>query len=99
MQSLELGREPYQTELDEAVDKEIAAVVLKNEQRKKRKGTDGVVASQNAVKNEEHDRILVLEDTVEKLDDRMQVWGSVLTKLYEAQFGKSSSAVQKRPKK
>ena len=66
------------------MEKEIAAIVLKNEERKKRKDNDGVVASQNAIKNEVDDRILLLEDNVEKLDDRLQVWGSMLTKLYKA---------------
>ena len=99
MQTLDLSREPYQTELDEAVEKEIAAAVLKNEEKKKKKGNDGAVSGHNAISSEVDDRILVLEETVEKLDDKMQVWGSMLTKLYEKQFGKSAYPVQKRPKK
>jgi hypothetical protein len=38
---MDLGWEPYQTELDELVEKEIAAVMLKNEERKNRKGKEG----------------------------------------------------------
>jgi hypothetical protein len=96
---LELGREPYHTELDEAVEKEIAAVILKNEERKRRKGNEGAVCDRNAVKDEVEDRILHLEESVEKIDDRMQVWGSMLSKLYEAKFGKSGSKVNKQGKK
>jgi hypothetical protein len=34
---MDLGQEPYQTELDELVEKEIATVVMKIEERKKKK--------------------------------------------------------------
>ena len=96
---MELGREPYQTELDELVDKEIAAVLLKNEERKKKKGNDGATAVHNVVNNDVDERLLFLEDAVEKFDRKMDVWGSMLSKLYKAQFGKTASAVEMEGKK
>jgi hypothetical protein len=92
---MELKRESYETELDKLVEKEIAAVVLKNEERKKRKGKEGELTVPSAVNNDVEDRLLLLEDAVEKWDDRMDVWGSILSKLYDAQFGKSSTGVPK----
>ena len=94
-QSLDLGREPYQIELDEAVEKEIAAVLLKNEERKKKKRNDVAMAPLNSAVNKEfEDRILLMEDTVEKWEERMDDFGSMLSKMYEAQFGKKPSRVQ-----
>ena len=90
---MELGREPYQTELDDAVEKEIAAVVQKNEERKKRKGAQGAVNVDTAVNKDIEDRLLLLEDSIEKWDEKMDFMGSMLSKLYEAQFGKSASTV------
>ena len=42
---------------------------------------------------------MLLEESIEKIDDRMQVWGSMLSKLCEAKFGKSGNTVQKQGKK
>ena len=96
---MELGREPYQTELDDAVDKEIAAVVLKNEERKKRKGVQGAVNVETAVNKDIEDRLLLLEDSIEKWDEKMDVMGSMLSKLYKAQFGKFTSIVHEDEEK
>ena len=87
---MQLGQKPYQTELDDLVEKEIAAVVLKNKERKKRKGIDGGVAANSAVNKDIEDRLLLIEDCIEKWDEKMDVMGSMLSKLYEAQFGKSA---------
>ena len=92
---MQLNREPYQTEVDDAVEKEIAAVILKNDERKKRKGVDDSGAVQTAATKGIQDRLLLLEDSIEKFDERMDVWGSMLSKLYEAQFGKNKSRVRK----
>ena len=94
-QSMQLGRKPYQTELDDAVEKEIAAVILKNDERKKKKGVDDSGTVQTAATKDIQDRLLLLEDSIEKFDDRMDAWGSMLSKLYEAQFGKNESRVRK----
>ena len=97
---MELGREPYQTELDEAIEKEIIAVLLKNEERKKRKRNDGVVVHvHSAVNKEVEDQIMLMEDTVEKWEERMDVWRSMLSKMYEAQFGKKPSRLHEERKK
>ena len=72
---------------------------MKNEERKKRKGHDGAVAVHTAINNNVEDRLLLLEDVVEKWDDRMDVWGSMLSILYEAQFEKSATRVHKEEQK
>ena len=96
---MQLGQEPYQTELDNAVDKEIAAIVLKNEERKKRKGVHEAVNVETAVNKDIEDRLLLLEDSNEKWDEKMDVMGSILSKLYEALFGKSASIVHEDEEK
>ena len=90
---MQLGREPFQTELDDAVEKEIAAVVLKNEERKKRKGIDGGVSVHTASKKDIEDRLLMIEDSIEKWDEKMGIWGSMLSKLYQAKFRKDAAIV------
>ena len=96
---MELRREPYQTELDELVDMEIAAVLKKNEERKKRKGLDGPAGVNNVVNDDVDERLLFLEDAVEKIDVKMDSWGNMLSKLYEKQFGKTPTLVEKKRKK
>ena len=96
---MQLGREPYQTEVDDAVEKEIAAVILKNEERKKKKGVDDSGDVQTAAMKDMQERLLLLEDSIEKFDDRMDEWGSMLSKLYEAQFGKNESRVREKARK
>lgn len=90
---MQLGREPYQTELDDEVEKEIAAVVSKNEERKKRKGVDGGVNVRIGVNKDVEDRLLLLEDSIDKWDEKMDVMGSMLSKLYKAQFGEEAVIV------
>ena len=90
---MQLGREPYQTELDNLVKKEIAAIVLRNEERKKRKGVDGAVDVHSAVNKDIEDRLLFIEDSIDKWDEKIDVMGSMLSKIYEAQFGKSGTIV------
>jgi hypothetical protein len=72
---LDLGREPYQTELEELVEKEITAVVLKNEDKKKRKGKDGALAVHTGFTNEVDERLLLLEDVVEKWEEKWRYGG------------------------
>lgn len=43
--TMELGRKPYQTELDEVVDKETAAVISKNEEKKRKQGKEGTTSN------------------------------------------------------
>ena len=81
---MQLGWEPYQMELNDVVEKEIAAVVLKNEEEKKRKGVDGTANVQIAVNKDIEDWLLLIEDYIDKWDEEMDVWGSMLSKLYEA---------------
>ena len=96
---MQLGREHYQTKLDDAVEKEIASVILKNEEKKKRKGVDDSGAVQTAATKDIQDRLSLLEDSIEKFDDRMDEWGSMISKLYQAQFGKNESRVRKEERK
>jgi hypothetical protein len=75
------------------VEKEIAAVVLKNKERKKRKGKDGALAVHTGFTNEVDEHLLFLEDVVEKWKEKMEVRASMVSKLYEAQFGKTVCAL------
>lgn len=59
----ELGWESYQMELDDLVEKEIAAIVLKNKERKKRKRVDGAVAANSAMNKDIEDRLLLIDTT------------------------------------
>ena len=85
---LDLGWEPYQTELDELVEKEIVAVVCKNEERKKRKGKEGMTSTQTVSTSDFNERLLQVEDFMERWDEKLDSWGTMITKLYEVQLGK-----------
>ena len=70
---MDLGRKPYQTELDELVEKEIAAVVMKNEDRKRRKGKVGIHSTLTASSNDLNERLLLVEDFMERWDEKLEV--------------------------
>jgi hypothetical protein len=90
---MDLGREPYQTELDELVEKEIAAVMSKNEERKNRKGKEGGQAIPTGITSDVDERLLLLEDSFDKWTEKMELWRTMVTKLYENQFKKPTSRV------
>jgi hypothetical protein len=88
---MDLGREPYQTELDELVEKEIAAVMSKNEERKNRKGKEGGQAIPTGITSDVDERLLLLEDSFDKWTEKMELWRTMVTKLYKNQFKKPTS--------
>ena len=51
-------REPYETELEELVEKEIAVVVSKNEERKRKKWKEATSSTQAADSTDLNDRLL-----------------------------------------
>jgi hypothetical protein len=79
---MDLGPEPYQTELDEVVEKEIAAMIKKNEGRKKRKGTEGSHSITSGTRNDLDERLLMLEDFVERWDEKLELCGTMISKLH-----------------
>jgi hypothetical protein len=90
---MDLGREPYQIEVDELVEKEIAAVMLKNKDRKKRKGKEVAQPSTTPSSNDVEERLLLLEDFVEKWEEKLEVWGRMLSRMYASQFKNQDSQV------
>ena len=93
---LDLGREPYQIELDELVEKEIAAVVMRNEERKKKKGKVGTQSTPTASGSEVNDRLLLVEDFMERWNEKFEVWGTMISKLCEVQFRKALPQVHSK---
>jgi hypothetical protein len=83
---MELGREPYQTELNELVEKEIAAVVSKNEERKRKKGKEATNSTRAADSTDLNERLLQVEDFMERWDEKLEVWGTMISKIYEDKF-------------
>ena len=68
-------------------------MVLRNEERKKKKGADGGVNVHTAGKSDIEDLLLMPEDSIEKWDEKMDVFGSMLSKLYQAKFDKDAAIV------
>ena len=90
---MDLGRESYQTKLDELVEKEIAVVVSKNEERKRRKRKEGTNSTTTAFGNKFNKHLLQVEDFMERWDEKLDVWRTMITKLYEIQFQKSAPRI------
>ena len=86
---MDLGWDPYQTELDELVEKEIAAVISRNKERKRKKGKEGTNSNPAASASELNERLFQVEDFMERWDEKLEVWGTMISKLYEVQFKKS----------
>jgi hypothetical protein len=67
------------------VEKEIAIAVQRNEERKRKKGKEvgnGVSTTSN---NDVEERLLVLEDFVDKWNEKLEGWEMMISKIYEAQ--------------
>ena len=90
---MDLEWEPYQTELDELVEKEIAMVVSKNEERKKRKGKERTNSTPTTSGNDLNNWILQVEDFMERWDKKLEMWGTMISELYEVQFRKSAPQI------
>ena len=84
---MDLGRDPYQIELDELVEKAIATVVSKNKEMKRRKGKEGTTSTLTASSSDLNERLLQVEDFMERWDNKLEVWGTMISKLYEIQLG------------
>jgi hypothetical protein len=80
---MDLGRDLYPTELDELVEKEIASVIMKNEERKKKKGKEKTKDIPAAGGNDLEDRLLFLEDFVDKWAEKLEIWDSMITESEE----------------
>ena len=83
---MQIGREPYQTELDELVEKEIAAVVSKNEERKRKKGKEATNSTHAADSTDLNERLVQVEDFMERWDEKLEVLGTMISKIYEEKF-------------
>ena len=68
-------------------------MVCKNEERKKRKGKEGTTSTQTASGNDFNDRLLQVEDFMERWDEKLDSWGTMIKKLYEVQLGKSAPGI------
>jgi hypothetical protein len=87
LQAIDLGRDPYPIELDELVEKEIAAVIFKNEERKKKKGKEKRDDITATGRNEVDDRLLFLEDFVDKWVEKLEIWDRMIIDLQEGAQG------------
>lgn len=85
LQTMNLGRDPYPTEVDELVNKEIAAVILKNEEKK---GKDKTTDLPGIVSNDVEVRLLFLKD---KWAGKLEIWERMMSDSQEGDLNESGT--------
>jgi hypothetical protein len=73
------------------VQNEITIAVQRNVEKKRKKGKEVGNGAFTTSSNDIEERLLVLEDFVEKWDEKLEGWGMMISKLYEAQVKKVAS--------